>query len=88
MDVPYVMPNDEAEADRLDITHQKLRILLDNKLLLCPVENPRRVLDVGTGTGDDHPDTEIIGTDLSPTQPSWYVNTILEPSRSPSIAGS
>ena len=22
-------------------------------------------------TGDDHPDTEILGTDLSPTQPSW-----------------
>ncbi|KAI4167087.1 MAG: hypothetical protein LQ343_007491 [Gyalolechia ehrenbergii] len=51
MDVPYILPNDEAEADRLDITHQKLRILLDNKLLLCPLENPRRVLDVGTGTG-------------------------------------
>ncbi|KAI4272083.1 MAG: hypothetical protein L6R35_006495, partial [Caloplaca aegaea] len=96
------MPNDEAEQDRLDVTHQKLRILLDNKLLLCPVQDPKRVLDVGTGTGiwaieygththlnrrtiaynldpltashppgDEHPDTEIIGTDLSPTQPSW-----------------
>ncbi|KAL8716096.1 MAG: hypothetical protein Q9225_006223, partial [Loekoesia sp. 1 TL-2023] len=68
----------DAELDRLDITHQKFRILLDNKLLLCPVESPERVLDIGTGTGiwaieygDDHPDTEIIGTDLSPTQPSW-----------------
>ncbi|KAI4234344.1 MAG: hypothetical protein L6R40_006765 [Gallowayella cf. fulva] len=47
----YVMPNDEAELDRLDLTHQKLRILLDNKLLLSPVENPGRLLDVGTGTG-------------------------------------
>ncbi|KAL9582945.1 MAG: hypothetical protein Q9203_005279 [Teloschistes exilis] len=72
------MPNDEAELDRLDLTHQKLRILLDQKLLLCPVKNPGTVLDVGTGTGiwaieygDDHPDTTIIGTDLSPTQPSW-----------------
>ncbi|KAI4179202.1 MAG: hypothetical protein LQ346_007246, partial [Caloplaca aetnensis] len=74
----YVMPNDEEELDRLDLTHQKLRILLGNKLLLCPVPNPKRVLDIGTGTGiwaieygDDHPDTEIVGTDLSPTQPSW-----------------
>ncbi|KAI4245671.1 MAG: hypothetical protein LQ352_006528 [Teloschistes flavicans] len=45
------MPNDEAELDRLDLTHQKLRILLDQKLLLCPVTNPKSVLDVGTGTG-------------------------------------
>ncbi|KAL9639698.1 MAG: hypothetical protein Q9204_000988 [Flavoplaca sp. TL-2023a] len=50
-DVSYVMPNDEAELDRLDLTHQKLKILLDEKLLLCPVQNPGRVLDVGTGTG-------------------------------------
>ncbi|KAL9037882.1 MAG: hypothetical protein Q9180_003470, partial [Flavoplaca navasiana] len=40
-----------AELDRLDLTHQKLKILLDEKLLLCPVQNPGRVLDVGTGTG-------------------------------------
>ncbi|KAL8690263.1 MAG: hypothetical protein Q9224_004447 [Gallowayella concinna] len=77
-DVSYVMPNDEAELDRLDLTHQKLKILLEDRLLLCPVQDPKRVLDVGTGTGiwaieygDDHADTDIIGTDLSPTQPSW-----------------
>ncbi|KAI4227821.1 MAG: hypothetical protein L6R36_002115 [Xanthoria steineri] len=77
-DVSYVLPNDEAELDRLDVTHQKLKILLQDKLLRCPVRNPGRVLDVGTGTGiwaieygDDHPDTEILGTDLSPIQPSW-----------------
>ncbi|KAL8671906.1 MAG: hypothetical protein Q9168_003617 [Polycauliona sp. 1 TL-2023] len=68
----------QAELDRLDLTHQKLKILLEEKLLLCPVQNPSRVLDVGTGTGiwaieygDEHPDTNILGTDLSPTQPSW-----------------
>ncbi|KAL8971102.1 MAG: hypothetical protein Q9183_001215 [Haloplaca sp. 2 TL-2023] len=77
-DGSYVMPNDEAELDRLDLTHQKLRIVLGQKLLLCPVTKPERVLDVGTGTGiwaieygDENPDTNIIGTDLSPTQPSW-----------------
>ncbi|CVL04733.1 related to methyltransferase [Fusarium mangiferae] len=35
----------------------------------------KRVLDVGTGTGidfaDEHPNVEVIGTDLSPIQPSW-----------------
>ncbi|KAL8741174.1 MAG: hypothetical protein Q9190_006189, partial [Brigantiaea leucoxantha] len=95
---PAIEADPEAELDRLDITHQKLRLLLDNKLLLCPVDKPERVLDIGTGTGiwaielgsvvldhandqrlltriieigDEHPDTEIIGTDLSAVQPGW-----------------
>ena len=40
------------------------------------MDNPRRILDVGTGTGqwaiemgDEFPDCEIQGTDLSPIQP-------------------
>lgn len=53
---------------------------MGNKLFNAPIgEKPARILDVGTGTGiwaieigDDYPDAEIIGTDLSPTQPSWY----------------
>ncbi|KAL8699833.1 MAG: hypothetical protein Q9201_005780 [Fulgogasparrea decipioides] len=75
---PHSKPFSQAELDRLDLTHQKLRILLNDRLLLCPVKNPERILDVGTGTGiwaieygDDNPNTSIIGTDLSPTQPSW-----------------
>ncbi|MCJ1276044.1 hypothetical protein MMC21_003849 [Puttea exsequens] len=75
----YVMPNDESELDRLDLTHQMLRIVLGNKLYLAPIGlKPKRILDVGTGTGiwaiemgDDFPAADIIGTDLSPTQPSW-----------------
>lgn len=40
------------------------------------VNPPRKVLDIGTGTGtwaidmgDEFPEAEIIGTDLSPVQP-------------------
>ncbi|KAL8952043.1 MAG: hypothetical protein Q9222_002030 [Ikaeria aurantiellina] len=75
---PGIEADPEEELDRLDITHQKLKILLDNKLLLCPINKPESVLDIGTGTGiwaiefgDDNPNAQIIGTDLSATQPSW-----------------
>lgn len=54
---------------------------MGNRLFLAPIgEEPGKILDVGTGTGiwaiemgDDYPSAEILGTDLSPTQPSWYV---------------
>lgn len=78
-DGSYVMPNDETELDRLDLMHQLLRITMRNQLHFAPLaEGNPKILDVGTGTGiwaiemgDEHPDAEIIGTDLSPTQPSW-----------------
>lgn len=45
---------------------------------MTKLESPKRILDVGTGTGiwamemgDIYPDCEIIGTDLSPVQPTW-----------------
>lgn len=53
--------------------------MLDDKLFLPPIrESPERVLDVGTGSGiwaidfaDEYPSAEVIGVDISPTQPDW-----------------
>ncbi|KAG8529897.1 uncharacterized protein KY384_005378 [Bacidia gigantensis] len=78
-DGSYVMPNDESELDRLDLTHNMLKISMGMQLFNAPiVDTPKRILDLGTGTGiwaiemaDDYPDAEIIGTDLSATQPTW-----------------
>ena len=78
-DGSYVMPNDDTELDRLDLMHQLIRITMRNQLHFAPIgEGNPKVLDVGTGTGiwaiemgDEYPNAEIIGTDLSPTQPSW-----------------
>lgn len=42
------------------------------------MEDPKKVLDIGTGTGiwamdfaDAYPDAQVTGVDLSPIQPSW-----------------
>ena len=77
-DGSYIMPNDESELDRLDLTHNMMKITMGMKLFNAPIDKPKRVLDIGTGTGiwaiemaDEHPDAEIIGTDLSATQPTW-----------------
>ncbi|KAI9684766.1 MAG: hypothetical protein M1829_000141 [Trizodia sp. TS-e1964] len=75
----YAMPNDDKELDRLDLTHGMLRLILDGRIHLAPIgKEPRRILDIGTGSGiwaiemgDEYPTAEVIGTDLSPVQPSF-----------------
>lgn len=75
----YVLPNDEDEQDRLDLLHHIFLLMLGGKLYDAPMATPpRRVLDIGTGTGiwaidfgDENPGSEVLGTDLSPIQPTW-----------------
>ncbi|KAF8459795.1 S-adenosyl-L-methionine-dependent methyltransferase [Kalaharituber pfeilii] len=71
----YILPNDEIEQERLDLMHHIWRIVTGT-LHLAPIENPERILDLGTGTGiwaidmaDQYPDAQIIANDLSPIQP-------------------
>ncbi|KAL0937983.1 uncharacterized protein CTRU02_207714 [Colletotrichum truncatum] len=49
----YSFPNDEREAERLDLQHHIWLLTLKGKLCLCPKqkEPAKRVLDCGTGTG-------------------------------------
>ncbi|KAK1516462.1 methyltransferase domain-containing protein [Colletotrichum abscissum] len=79
-DGKYAAPNDERESDRLDLQHNLFIRTFDDRLGSAP-PNDRdakvgRVLDIGTGSGiwaidfgDEHPESEVIGVDLSAIQP-------------------
>jgi len=83
----YLMPNDAAEQDRLDIQHALWKVILGGKLGKAPMTTaPRLVLDLATGTGiwalefaRANPTSFVIGTDLSKIQPNPDVpNCIFE----------
>jgi ubiquinone/menaquinone biosynthesis C-methylase UbiE len=68
--VPYMLPNDEQEVDRLDLQHYMLRYVLKGNYLV-PVAKPARILDIGCGTGrwvmemaQEFPQAELVGVDL------------------------
>lgn len=75
----YWLPNDDIEIARLDILHHIWKLCLAGSLQISPIpEDVKDVLDVGTGTGvwaiefaDLHPNSTVLGTDLSPIQPEY-----------------
>lgn len=73
----YFFPNDPSERDRLDFQYEILKYAFSDKNYFAPLKDPRTILDIGTGTGqwaiemgDEFPNAEVQGTDLSPIQPS------------------
>lgn len=56
----YILPNDEIEQDRLDLTHHILALLLGGHLYKAPLSEPHRILDIGTGTGQVIPQAELL----------------------------
>jgi SAM-dependent methyltransferase len=70
--VPYLLPRDANEIDRLDLQHYALQEALGANYL-APVESPEVVLDVGCGTGqwgfeicEAFASAMVIGVDLAP----------------------
>ncbi|KAK1763691.1 S-adenosyl-L-methionine-dependent methyltransferase [Phialemonium atrogriseum] len=75
----YWGSNDDKKNESMDIGHHLMTLTMDGKLYRAPLKkNIKKALDIGTGTGiwaidfaDEYPDTEVIGTDVSPIQPGW-----------------
>jgi SAM-dependent methyltransferase len=74
-DVPYLLPNDAQEQERLNYQHYLFRHILQGKDTFAPVDALLKkggtVLDVGCGTGrwgseiaSQYPKTRVIGLDI------------------------
>ncbi|HLJ81858.1 MAG TPA: methyltransferase domain-containing protein [Ktedonobacterales bacterium] len=70
--VPYMLPKDMEEVDRLDFQHYMLRYALRGNYA-APLTDARDILDVGTGTGrwaaemaELFPQARITGVDIMP----------------------
>lgn len=46
-----MLTSDQREADRLDLQHHIFRLTYGNRLFFAPIKNPKRCIDIGTGTG-------------------------------------
>lgn len=71
-DVPYILPKDLDESNRLNFQHFMLKTFLKGNYL-APVKRPRDILDVGCGTGRwaldlaaEFPQANVIGVDVVP----------------------
>lgn len=88
----YLWPTDLDESDRLNTQHNIIRYVL-RRVFLSPVTDPKRVLDVGCGTGmwmkevaREFPKATLIGVDIAdmfmqtdiPSNCSFELGNILE----------
>lgn len=74
-DVPYALPKDEAEIDRLNFQHYAL-MSVQKQHIIAPLDDyPRAILDVGCGTGlwarevgQRYPLCQVVGVDVEPPE--------------------
>ncbi|RPB02032.1 S-adenosyl-L-methionine-dependent methyltransferase [Choiromyces venosus 120613-1] len=66
-------PIDEYERDRQETQHEIFKLVFDGRLILPPIQNPRKILDCGYGSASwatevaiSYPQCEVIGVDITP----------------------
>ena len=71
--IPYPMPRDLEETNRLDFQHYLLRHVLQRNFFAPIGVHPQSILDVGTGTGrwaremaSQFPSANVVGLDVNP----------------------
>lgn len=79
----YMFPNDQLENERLDLQYEIIKVLFKGRNFYAPLKDPKKIMDIGTGTGkwaiemgNQFPNCEVTGTDLSPIQPEWVPNNV------------
>ncbi len=79
--IPYMLPRDMEEVNRLDFQHYVLRYAFQG-LYAAPLRNPRDILDVGTGTGLWAREmaqlflrAKVVGLDIAPPQSDEVAST-------------
>ncbi|KAG9019746.1 hypothetical protein FRB90_009616 [Tulasnella sp. 427] len=81
-----MLPNDKVETKRLNSQHEAIITMMGDlfpngsgvdEILSSSGDGPRRVLDLGTGTGtwaidvaEKYPSAEVLGVDISPVDPA------------------
>ncbi|ENH70496.1 hypothetical protein FOC1_g10012426 [Fusarium oxysporum f. sp. cubense race 1] len=67
----YWGTNDEKQNESMDINHHVLTLVLDGALYLAPLSKDIKYWNRNSDFADSFPDTQVVGTDVSPIQPGW-----------------
>ncbi|KAK1780985.1 S-adenosyl-L-methionine-dependent methyltransferase [Copromyces sp. CBS 386.78] len=78
-DGEYWAPNDQKMLGALEIYYHSQFLMMGEQLHQAPLKSDiQHAIDIGTGEGfwaidfaDKYPNCDVIGTDISPIQPSW-----------------
>lgn len=90
--IPYILPRDLEEMNRLDFQHYVLRQAFKGNFV-APIQNPHAILDVGAGTGrwarevaTVFPTANVVGLDINPPKVDEHAEAGGEELRPPNYA--
>ena len=89
-EVPYLLPSDFAEGNRLDMQHYLLKLAYNGQNFTAPIQAPLSVLDVGCGTGRwaremalQFPQANVVGIDIKEPESDTVAKQLADLGRLP-----